>query len=50
VLTPAPITAPTIGQYLGTDFTGWRILARTPGDERLDPLRSQGTYRRDGQD
>ena len=37
VLTPAPITAPTIGQYLGTDFTGWRILARTPGDERLDP-------------
>lgn len=37
VLTPAPITAPTIGQYLGADFTGWRILARTPGDERLDP-------------
>jgi hypothetical protein len=37
VLTPAPITATAIGQYLGTDFTGWRILAQTPGDERLDP-------------
>jgi hypothetical protein len=31
VLTPAPIT---IGQYVGADFTGWRILAQTPGDER----------------
>ena len=37
VLTPAPITAPAIGQYLGTDFTGWRILAQTPGDEHLCP-------------
>ena len=37
VLTPAPITAPAIGQYLGADFTGWRILAQTPSDERLDP-------------
>jgi aminoglycoside phosphotransferase (APT) family kinase protein len=37
VLTPAPIAAPAIGQYLGADFTGWRILAQTPGDERLDP-------------
>jgi aminoglycoside phosphotransferase (APT) family kinase protein len=37
VLTPAPITAPTIGQYFGADFTGWRSLAQTPGDERLDP-------------
>jgi aminoglycoside phosphotransferase (APT) family kinase protein len=37
VLTPAPIAAPTIEQYLGADFTGWRILAQTPGDERLDP-------------
>ena len=37
VLTPAPITAPAIGQYLGADFTGWRTLAQAPGDERLDP-------------
>jgi aminoglycoside phosphotransferase (APT) family kinase protein len=37
VLTPAPVTAPAIGQYLGVNFTGWRILARAPGDERLDP-------------
>jgi aminoglycoside phosphotransferase (APT) family kinase protein len=37
VLTPAPITAPAIGQYLGADFTGWRTLARTPGDDRIDP-------------
>jgi Ser/Thr protein kinase RdoA (MazF antagonist) len=37
VLTPAPITAPAIGQYLGADFTGRRILTQTPGDERLDP-------------
>lgn len=36
-LTPAPVNAPTIEQYLGGDFTGWRILARSPGDERLDP-------------
>jgi aminoglycoside phosphotransferase (APT) family kinase protein len=36
VLTPAPITAPAIGDYLGADFTGWRILAQRPGDERLD--------------
>jgi aminoglycoside phosphotransferase (APT) family kinase protein len=37
VLTPAPVSAPAIGDYLGTDFTGWRILAQSPGDERLDP-------------
>jgi aminoglycoside phosphotransferase (APT) family kinase protein len=37
VLTPAPITAPTIADYLGTDFTGWRALAQDPRDERLDP-------------
>jgi aminoglycoside phosphotransferase (APT) family kinase protein len=37
VLTPAPITAPAITEYLGEDFTGWRILAQNPGDERLDP-------------
>ena len=37
VLTPAPITAPAIAQYLGADFTGWRTLAQARGDERLDP-------------
>jgi aminoglycoside phosphotransferase (APT) family kinase protein len=37
VLTPAPITAPAIEEYLATDFTGWRTLAESPGDERLDP-------------
>jgi aminoglycoside phosphotransferase (APT) family kinase protein len=37
VLTPAPIAVPTIGQYLDADFTGWRILAQNPDDERLDP-------------
>jgi aminoglycoside phosphotransferase (APT) family kinase protein len=36
-LTPAPITAPAIGDYFGADFTGWRILAQSPGDERIDP-------------
>jgi aminoglycoside phosphotransferase (APT) family kinase protein len=36
VLTPAPATVPAIAQYLGTDFTGWRTLART-GDDRIDP-------------
>lgn len=40
-LTPAPAaimsTAPAIAEYLGDDFTGWRTLARTPGDDRLDP-------------
>ena len=37
VLTPAPVSAPSIGDYFGTDFTGWRILAQSPSDERLDP-------------
>lgn len=37
VLTPAPINAPTIERYLGSYFTGWRTLARTSGDDRLDP-------------
>lgn len=37
VLTPAPVTAPDIGQYLGADFTGWRTLASGPADERVDP-------------
>jgi aminoglycoside phosphotransferase (APT) family kinase protein len=40
-LTPAPAavmsTAPAIAEYLGADFSGWRTLARTPGDDRLDP-------------
>jgi aminoglycoside phosphotransferase (APT) family kinase protein len=37
-LTPAPalVAAPAISEYLGTDFTGWRILAQAP-DDRLDP-------------
>jgi aminoglycoside phosphotransferase (APT) family kinase protein len=37
-LTPAPAaTAPAIAEYLGADFSGWRALARAPGDDRLDP-------------
>jgi aminoglycoside phosphotransferase (APT) family kinase protein len=36
-LTPAPVQVPSIDQYLETDFTGWRTLARTPGDDRIDP-------------
>jgi aminoglycoside phosphotransferase (APT) family kinase protein len=40
-LTPAPAeimpTAPAIAEHLGADFSGWRTLARTPGDDRLDP-------------
>jgi aminoglycoside phosphotransferase (APT) family kinase protein len=40
-LTPAPATvlpaAPAIAEYLGADFSGWRTLARTPDDDRLDP-------------
>jgi aminoglycoside phosphotransferase (APT) family kinase protein len=36
-LTPAPVTVPAIFEYLGTDFTGWRALSRTPGDDRIDP-------------
>jgi aminoglycoside phosphotransferase (APT) family kinase protein len=30
-------TAPAIAEYLGADFSGWRTLARAPGDDRLDP-------------
>jgi aminoglycoside phosphotransferase (APT) family kinase protein len=37
VLTPAPVTAPSIAEYLDADFTGWRILAENPADQRLDP-------------
>lgn len=36
-LTPAPIAAPAIDQYFREDFTGWRTLAATPDDDRLDP-------------
>ena len=40
-LTPAPAaimpTAPAIAESLGADFTGWRTLAGTSGDDRLDP-------------
>jgi aminoglycoside phosphotransferase (APT) family kinase protein len=36
-LTPAPVTVPGIAQYLAEDFTGWRALSRTPGDDRIDP-------------
>lgn len=35
-LTPAPISAPTIAEYFGAAFTGWRKLAGKPDDERLD--------------
>jgi aminoglycoside phosphotransferase (APT) family kinase protein len=36
-LTPAPIEAPGIEEYLGADFTGWRRLASGPADGRIDP-------------
>ena len=36
-LTPAPVAVPAICEYLGTDFTGWRVLSRAPGDDRVDP-------------
>lgn len=36
-LTPAPLAAPGVAEHLGGDFTGWRTLARTPGDDRVDP-------------
>jgi aminoglycoside phosphotransferase (APT) family kinase protein len=35
-LTPAPATVPAVADYLGADFTGWRTLARTGGDDRID--------------
>jgi aminoglycoside phosphotransferase (APT) family kinase protein len=31
VLTPAPVQAPAIADYLGDEFTGWRTLAANPG-------------------
>jgi Ser/Thr protein kinase RdoA (MazF antagonist) len=40
-LTPVPVpvgpAVPAVAARLGADFTGWRVLARTPGDDRLDP-------------
>jgi Ser/Thr protein kinase RdoA (MazF antagonist) len=36
-LTPAPVEVPGIAQYLGNAFTGWRVLSRSPGDDRIDP-------------
>jgi aminoglycoside phosphotransferase (APT) family kinase protein len=38
-LTPAPVavTVPAVAGYLAADFTGWRTLARTGGDDRIDP-------------
>jgi Ser/Thr protein kinase RdoA (MazF antagonist) len=35
-LTPAPIPVPEIGEMFADSFTGWRTLATTPGDARLD--------------
>jgi aminoglycoside phosphotransferase (APT) family kinase protein len=35
--TPPPTTAPTIADYLKTEFDGWRTLARIGDDARLDP-------------
>jgi aminoglycoside phosphotransferase (APT) family kinase protein len=35
-LTPSPLTAPAITEYLGTDFTGWRALSLRQGDDRID--------------
>ncbi len=37
VLTPAPVTVPAVAEHLGTEFSGWRTLAGTPGDDRIDP-------------
>jgi aminoglycoside phosphotransferase (APT) family kinase protein len=36
-LTPCPMAAPAIADYLGDDFTGWRTLAQAPEDDRVDP-------------
>lgn len=37
VLTPAPIPVQTIADRHAGTFTGWRILAGAPPDERVDP-------------
>jgi aminoglycoside phosphotransferase (APT) family kinase protein len=36
-LTPAPVAVPAVSEYLGADFTGWRVLSRNSGDDRVDP-------------
>lgn len=36
-MTPAPVTVPSVDEYLGADFTGWRTLAKAPGEDRVDP-------------
>lgn len=38
-LTPAPVTAavPPIAEYQEADFTGWRTLAQSGSEDRLDP-------------
>ncbi|MGH3169523.1 MAG: aminoglycoside phosphotransferase family protein [Trebonia sp.] len=36
-LTPAPVAAPGIEQYLSADFTGWKTLSLTSVGNRLDP-------------
>jgi aminoglycoside phosphotransferase (APT) family kinase protein len=35
-LTPAPIAVPDIAEMAADLFTGWRTLAKGPGDDRLD--------------
>jgi len=35
-LTAPPVTVSGVADYLGTDFTGWRTLATSPDDDRLD--------------
>jgi aminoglycoside phosphotransferase (APT) family kinase protein len=37
LLTPAPIPVPAVTELFAEDFTGWRSLARTPEQDRLDP-------------
>jgi aminoglycoside phosphotransferase (APT) family kinase protein len=36
-LSPAPVPTPAVAEYLESDFTGWRTLARAPHDDRIDP-------------
>jgi aminoglycoside phosphotransferase (APT) family kinase protein len=35
-LTPAPVAVPGISDYLGSDFSSWRVLAARGGDDRMD--------------
>jgi hypothetical protein len=34
-LTPAPVSAPTVGDRLGMELTGWRTLATSGGHDQL---------------